>query len=469
MKPVKIFLTATCLWFLAACVKNAETITPSNANPDWSTESHSNDADPNYTVVLPQDKVNTLEISMTTADWTALKADMAAKGKGTFGSGGTTQGGGGAVGGGGAAGGGNVGGGVAPSFGEDADYIPVTMKFNGKEWRKVGFRPKGNSTLNATWRAGIYKFPFRLKMDEFEDKYPEINDQRFYGFKELSMGAGVKDNSLIRDKVTADIFRMAGIPAAQTAFYKVYIDFGEGKKYCGVYTMIEIIDDSMIKSQFGSKTGNIYKPESTFQTFNQANFEKKNNETAADWNDVQASIKALNDPIRTSNPAQWRSNLDAVFNTDHFIKWLAVNSTLVNWDTYGGMAHNHYLYNDPTKKLTWIPWDNNEALTSQVRVQLSLAGVGNNWPLINYVANDPVYYAKYKAYVKEFNDNVFTTSKMNEIFDKATTLITPYVNGTEKEEKPYSNLTNAASFTTALPVLKQHVVSRNQAVSAFLK
>ncbi len=469
MKPIKIFLTATSLWLMAACVKNAETITPSNSNPDWTTESHSNDADPNYTVIFPQDKVNTLEISMTTADWTALKADMVAKGKGTFGSGGTTQGGGGAVGGGGAAGGGNVGGGAAPSFGEDADYIPVTMKFNGKEWRKVGFRPKGNSTLNATWRAGIYKFPFRLKMDEFEDKYPEINDQRFYGFKELSMSAGVKDNSLIRDKVTADIFRMAGIPAAQTAFYKVYIDFGEGKKYCGVYTMIEIIDDSMIKSQFGSKSGNIYKPESTFQTFNQANFEKKNNETAADWSDVQASIKALNDPIRTSNPTQWRSNLDAVFNTDHFIKWLAVNSTLVNWDTYGGMAHNHYLYNDPTKKLTWIPWDNNEALTSQVRVQLSLAGVANNWPLINYVANDPVYYAKYKAYVRDFNDNVFTTSKMNEIFDKATNLITPYVNGTEKEVAPYSNLTNAASFTAALPVLKQHVVSRNQAVSAFLK
>jgi hypothetical protein len=58
---------------------------------------------------------------------------------------------------------------------------------------------------------------------------------------------------------------------------------------------------------------------------------------------------------------------------------------------------------------------------------------------------------------------------MNEIFDKATTLITPYVNGTEKEVAPYSNLTNASSFTAALPVLKQHVVSRNQAVTTFLK
>ena len=178
---------------------------------------------------------------------------------------------------------------------------------------------------------------------------------------------------------------------------------------------------------------------------------------------------ALNDPIRTTNAAQWRTNFEKTFNVDHFIKWLAVNSTLVNWDTYGAMAHNHYLYNHSTKKLTWIPWDNNEALTSNARVQLSLAGVASNWPLIRYIADDAVYYAKYKLYVKEFNDTIFTTAKMNELFDKNTTLITPFVNGPEKEQAPYSNLTNLSNFTAALPILKQHVISRNQAVSAFIK
>jgi hypothetical protein len=82
---------------------------------------------------------------------------------------------------------------------------------------------------------------------------------------------------------------------------------------------------------------------------------------------------------------------------------------------------------------------------------------------------DPVYYAKYKTYVKDFNDNVFTTSKMNELFERNTNLITPFVNGTEKEVAPYSNLANTAAFTSALSVLKQHVISRNQAVATFLK
>lgn len=455
MKPIKILLTATILWLLAACVKNAETITPSNTNPDWSTESHSNDADPNYTMVFPQDKVNSLEISMTKETWQEIRTDMISVKGSDFGVGGTQ-------------GGGGMGGGGVNSATEPK-YVSVTLKFNGKTWNNVGFRLKGNSSLSSIWRAGIYKLPFRMQFDEFEDKYPEIDDQRLYGFKEVSMSPAFKDNSLIREKVASDIFRMAGIPAAQTAFYKVYINFGDGLKYCGVYTMIEAVEDTMLKSQFGEKSGNLYKPESTFQNFSQAQFEKKTNEETADWSDIQATITALNASTRTSNPALWRENLEKVLNVDHFVKWLAVNTTLVSWDTYGAMAHNHYLYNHSSKKLLWIPWDNNEALTSQARVQLSLAGVATNWPLINYIANDPVYYAKYKAYVKDFNDNIFTTSKMNEIFDKATTLITPYVNGTEKEEKPYSNLTNASSFTAALPVLKQHVVSRNQAVGAFLK
>ena len=453
MNKSRLLFTALGLWLFIACSKSTDTVTPSNSNPDWTTESHSNEADPNYTMVFPQDKVNSLEITMTKETWQAIRTDMISVKGADFGVGGTQQGGG-------------VGG---VNSSTEPKYAAVSLKFNGKEWQKVGFRLKGNSSLSSIWRGGIYKLPFRMQFDEFEEQYPDIKDQRFYGFKDVSMSPAFKDNSLIREKVAADIFRMAGIPAAQTAFYKVYINFGDGLKYCGVYTMIEAIDDTMLKSQFGEKKGNLYKPESTFQTFSQTQFEKKSNEDLADWSDIQATITALNAPTRTSNPTIWRENLEKTFNADHFIKWLAINTTLVSWDTYGAMAHNHYLYNHSSKKFMWIPWDNNEALTSNARVQLSLSGVANNWPLINYVANDPVYYAKYKAYVKDFNDNIFTTTKMNDIFDKATTLITPYVNGTEKEEKPYSNLTNISSFTSALPILKQHVMSRNQAVSAFLR
>mgnify|MGYP001163335976 CR=1 FL=1 len=204
------------------------------ANPDWTETSHSNDAEPDYAIVFPQEKVNTIEITLGKAIWEKIKTDMVAKGKGTFGDGGNAGGGGNPAGGpGGNPGGGGPGGnaGGVPDFGDEPEYFESTIKFNGKTWNNVGFRLKGNSTLSSTWKSGVYKLPFRLKFDEFEDQYPEIKNQRLYGFKDLSFSAAVKDNSLIREKVTADIFRMAGIPAAQTAFYKIYIYFTHQKVF----------------------------------------------------------------------------------------------------------------------------------------------------------------------------------------------------------------------------------------------
>ena len=253
---------------------------------------------------------------------------------------------------------------------------------------------------------------------------------------------------------------------------KVYINFGEGLKYCGVYTMVEVVDDTMIDKQFGESKANIYKPESTFQSFVASQFEKKNNETENDFSDAQSTITVLNSSLRTTNPAQWRANLEETFNVDHFMKWLAVNSTMLNWDTYGRMAHNYYLYNSPGKGLTWIPWDNNESLMNRgnTTLTISLSGVENNWPLIRYLMDDLVYQAQYKVYVKEFKDGVFTSVKMNELFDKYHNLIAPYVIGPDAvEQGKYTYLTNQSQFTIALAELKQHVVNQNLAAIEYLK
>lgn len=423
--------------------------------PDWTEATHGKNADADYATVFPDDKVNTLEIVMTSTDWSNIQSNMKSLYGYSFGSNG------------------GMGGGQGGGFpDEEPDYIAVSLKANGIEWYKVGFRLKGNSTLSSSWRNGIYKLPFRLNFDKYEDDYPQIENQRFYGFKELSMSPGANDNSLIREKAGAEIFRKAGIPASQAAFYKVYIDFGQGLKYCGVYTMVEVVDDTMIEDQFGNDNGNIYKPESSFQSFVTSEFEKKNNEDAADYTDVEAAIKALNSNLRTSNREQWRANLEAAFNVDHFLKWLAVNTTMLNWDTYGAMAHNYYLYHDEEDGLTWIPWDNNDSMSNRGNTSISpsLSGISSSWPLIRYLIDDEVYEEKYKAYMRDFNDNVFIAAEMNSLFDRYHELISPYVIGPEETESgKYTQLSSTASFSSELSTLKNHVISQNTAVNAYLK
>lgn len=261
-------------------------------NSDWTYLSHGK-ANADYNTVFPQASANKLEIAMTAAQWASIRANM----KSLYGSDFGIKTGSG-----------------APVFSDiEPDYVDVLLKFNGKFWKNVGFRLKGNSSLKDAWSQGIYKMPFKLNFDKFEDTYPGTTNQHFYGFKELSFSSGFKDQSLIREKLASDIFRLGGIPAAQTSFCRVYINFGSGSKYCGVYTIVEVPEDHMIKQQFGEEKGNIYKPESKLASFIQTEFDKKNNETEADYSDVKSLIQRLIVPLESVMPRNgepiWRQSL----------------------------------------------------------------------------------------------------------------------------------------------------------------
>lgn len=451
---------------LSACRKTTDkaAVDPVVYNPDWTEASHGN-VSPNYDVVFPQDAVNKIEIVIGSANWTAIRNNMKTLYGTDFG-----------VNAGGPPGG--PGGGFSST---EPDYVEATLTFNGKTWKNVGFRLKGNSSLTSAWRSGIYKLPFRLNMDKYEDTYTGITNQHFYGFEELSFSPGFKDQSLIREKTAADIFRMAGIPAPRTAFYRVYVDIGAGMKYWGVYCNVEVPDDNMIKDQFGEESGNIYKPESQFGSFVMSQFEKKNHETEADYSDVQQFVSRLSATTRTSDPAKWRSDLEAVFNMDHFTKYLAVNNAIVNWDTYGVMAHNYYLYNHTSKHLVWIPWDNNEALSKSPgitgtsggtgpgsnAVSLSMNEVTSAWPLIRYTADDAVYMQQYKNHLKTFNTTVFTQAAMDALIDKHYALVTPYAVGTEGEQSGYTYLNSSGSFTAEKQNLKTHISNRRALINTY--
>ena len=441
----------------------------------WTEETHSNDVAANYAVVFPDGEVNRLDITIAPEDWQAMLDDMTAM-YGEFG-----QGGGGGlppplVGGGPVA---PPPGGAPPGTGasfadENPIWVPCTVEFEDRTWWYVGVRFKGQSTLMDAWRGGIGKLPLRFDFDEFEDDHPEVDDQRFFGFKKLSLANNSHDLSLLREKVAHDIFRDAGVPAPRTAFYRVYVDVGEGPTYFGLYTMTEIPDDPMLDAQFGNDDGNLYKPESTWASFDEADFDKETNEDEADYSDVQAAITALHSD--SSDPAQWRAGLEAVFDVDGFLRWLAVNTVIQNWDTYGNMAQNCFVYGDTADegRLSWIPWDNNEALKDgsdgsvHPPLSLELAEVGNNWPLIRYLADDPVYWSTYVAHVRETIEGAFAVAATQARLQAAHDLIAPYVVGTNGEQAGYSFLASSQEFYDALDDLLDHVVDRNAATLQFL-
>lgn len=564
----------------------------------WTEATHGKNATPNYDMVFPQDKVSRLDVTIKAADWKLMQENMEKLfGSGQGGPGGPAGGQGGGQGGafpgggfpgapnpsasgspgtspaprpsgspgafpsgfpapdasgspgafpggfpqpgagfpGGGMGGPGGGGGGLSFSEEDPIYRPCTVSFNGKTWEHVGIRYKGNSSLRSSWGRTL-KMPFRFDFDEMEDEFPDAKDQRFYGFKKLTLSSGFTDNSLIREKVVADIFRAAGVPAAKTAFYRLYVDYGEGSKYFGLYTMVEAPDKPMLAQQFKKPGGNLYKPEGNgakFVTFDEKSFAKKTNENTSDWNDVKAVFSALN--ASRDDAAKWRAGLEKVFDMEEYLNYLAVNTLIQNWDTYGRMAHNYYLYTDPSDGLMrWIPWDNNMALgggmgggggfggpggmqgnfpgappanaaanpaasaspaapaspgaVPTVRpgqqaggqqrpgggmgnafsLELSSSEVGNDWPMIRYIIDDPVYHAKYVAYVDKARKGAFATEPTKQRYQAAHNLISQYVVGAEGEQQEATLLSSQAAFESSLTELNTHLESRQKAAEEFI-
>ncbi|MBN1121373.1 MAG: CotH kinase family protein [Anaerolineae bacterium] len=473
---------------------------------EWDDYSHGKSTEPDYDVVFPQDEVNSITIAISPENWQLMQDNLIE----LIGEFGTRQGGGGRPGqgvaggerpegeppegfeppadgegmGGRPDGAGGPGGGGLDMLAENPIWVTADIEFDGQSWANVGMRFKGNSSLTGAWGSGILKMGFKLDFDEFEDDYPEIEDQRFYGFQQLSFSSNFNDSSLLWEKVAADIFREAGVPSANTAFYAVYIDYGEGPVYFGLYTVLEMIDDTVIETQFDDDSGNVYKPEGNAAsfaegTYDETDFDKETNQDEADYSDVLALYEALNADTRTTDPETWRSDLEAVFDVDDFLNWLAVNSIIQNWDTYGQMAHNYYLYNDPaTGQLTWMPWDNNEALTDRDggrggrenagSSSLDQDDVGENWPLIRYLLDDPVYHERYVGYVENTITSVFVPDDMVERYTALHDMIAPYVIGENGEIDGYTYLTTEDEFDTALAELIDHVYSRYEVAQEYL-
>ncbi|QDO94946.1 spore coat protein [Formosa sediminum] len=419
----------------------------------WTEDTHSKNADPNFDEVFEDNAVKRLDIVITEDRWNSMLENMTSL-YGTFGSRSNA---------------------TVSSSDEDPIFVPGEVFYNGIEWYRVGIRFKGNSSLQSSWSAGILKLSFKLDFDEFEDDYPQIDNQRFYGFKKLSLKNNYDDKSMLREKVAADVFRDAGLAVSHTAFYTVYVDHGDGPEYFGVYTLVEEVDDTVIDTQFTDNDGNLYKPDGdsasfTEGSFTEADFVKKTNEDEADYTDIEDLFAALHATNRTTDPEAWRDNLETILDTDTFLKYLAVNTVIQNWDTYGRMTHNYFLYNNPdTARLSWIPWDNNEALkdgNGRGAVALDFSDVNaTSWPLIGYLYADSTYKAKYNTYVQETIDDYFNISKMQSKYATYSSLIEPYATS---EMDGYTFLNSSSDFQVAVSALHSHVVERAAVANTYL-
>jgi hypothetical protein len=96
---------------------------------------------------------------------------------------------------------------------------------------------------------------------------------------------------------------------------------------------------------------------------------------------------------------------------------------------------------------------------------VGLDEVDERWPLICYLLDDPVYHARYVAYVEAVVDGPFEPAQMEATYRELGALVEPYV---LDETEGYTFLRSEAAFYEAIEELVDHAYARQEAVEAYL-
>lgn len=130
-------------------------------------------------------------------------------------------------------------------------------------------------------------------------------------------------------------------------------------------------------------------------------------------------------------------NIENYLNVDEVLKYFAVNTFLVNLDSYsGGMYHNYYLYEkDGVSEI--LPWDLNMSFggfavkdgEKAINFPIDSPVTGNleDAPLIGKLLENNDYKEIYHKYLKQISDNYFSSGTFNNRVTQINKLISNYV------------------------------------------
>ncbi len=290
----------------------------------------------------------------------------------------------------------------------------------------VGIKTKGNLTLKEVWNSSSDRFSFTINFGKYinNDNGYTVK-QNLYGLRKVALNNIYGDATLMKEYLSYELMTKMGIPTPEYSLINLYIN----DEFYGVYMMVESIDSSLTQRTLGEKSDYLVKPESSggdliydnsldeyinddgefdFSSIiydNSGNIiypnDKSNplykynglwendEDTFEDIVDMLPTIfkwmKTLNELNNTDNPNtdDYKLALEEIIDVDSLIRYFAVNTYLVNLDSYQSeKMQNYALYINETGRATIIPWDYNYSF--------GVYGLGSASDVINFDIYNPV-------------------------------------------------------------------------------
>ena len=290
----------------------------------------------------------------------------------------------------------------------DLEFHAVFMFDNGTikdTVENVGFRLRGNTSRYSQKKS------FKVSFNTFEA------GRKYYGLEKMNLNGEHNDPTITRAKVCWDLLRSFNLPAPRSNHVQVYIN----QNYYGLYISVEHIDEAFAKSRFGDNEGNLFKclwpadlnylgsnPDLyKFEGGGRRTYDLITNKTEDDYADIANFIGILNNTPLNELPCK----LEAVFNVQDYLKFMAFDVMMANWDGYIFNKNNFYLYhNTKTNRFEYVPYDlDNTFGIDWFDVTWSERDVynwsnGESRPLYDRLMQVQKYRDQYSKYLKELSD-----------------------------------------------------------------
>ncbi|WP_031514033.1 CotH kinase family protein [Desulfofalx alkaliphila] len=280
---------------------------------------------------------------------------------------------------------------------------------DGEELDLRGVRFRGSSTRL------LPKKPYNVR---FEERQDFLN-----GSNRMNLNAMYTDPSMMREKLSMDMFRELGHPAPRAQYFELYIN----DIFEGLYIQIERVDADLLKNAGLNGDGtlvrdqfrdNRHKPE-----IDRASLFGFNIDAIEDKEEfLEENFDYRNKPewSRLADLAQWVYNtppgpefargFEERFNLENFIDWLAIHILIGDIDAYGDDYWLYLDHNDPEGKWMVIPWDKDLTFGSHTRLDVVTA---NDFFAYEY-SLEPGWHGWDNDLVKKF----LQTPELKDLLDK---------------------------------------------------
>lgn len=392
---------------------------------------------------------------------------------------------------------------------ENEEYASCSLVIDGEAYKNVAIRAKGNTSLSMVSTMDSSRYSFKLEFDHYD------SGKTYYGLDKLSLNNIIQDSTYMKDYLTYQMMRAFGVDAPLCSYVFITVN---GEDW-GLYLAVEGVEDAFLQRNYGSGSGNLYKPDSmnlgggrgNGREFSMGNlmdsdtdrtdqFPPDHREEASEGppsvqnfgergggiggGDVKLRY-VDDDPESYSNIFQNAKTeiteadqarliaalknlsagqeLETTLDIEEVLRYFVVHNFVCNGDSYtGSIVHNYYLYEE-NGQLSMIPWDYNLAYgTFDSGSATAIVNSPIDTPVSGHDSRPMVDWIfsdeTYKTKYHQYFQEFLEFASYTDLIDSAERLIDPFV------EKDPTKFYTYEEFETGVQALRTFCRLRAESV-----